>query len=69
MDLEAQRLPGAVALYPFLGADYERLRDDEVRRLGDGLGHLADAVHILDSLVLNDEFIDFLTLPAYGHLD
>jgi malate synthase len=54
---------------PFLAADYERLRDAELARLGAGLGHLADARHILDSLVLNDEFIDFLTLPAYGHLD
>ena len=53
----------------FLEADYKRLRDDELGRLGDGLGHMADAKHILDSLVLNDEFIDFLTLPAYGHLD
>jgi malate synthase len=54
---------------PFLAADYEQFRDDELGRLGDGLGHMAEAKHILDSLVLNDEFIDFLTLPAYGHLD
>ena len=28
-----------------------------------------DAVEILDQLVLNEEFTEFLTLPAYEYLD
>ncbi|MCB1128628.1 MAG: malate synthase A, partial [Verrucomicrobiae bacterium] len=32
-------------------------------------GRFPEAVEILNDLVLRDEFVDFLTLPAYAHLD
>jgi malate synthase len=49
---------------------YERLRDEEVAKLGTPAGNrYADAAEILDSLILNDEFVNFLTLPAYEYLD
>jgi malate synthase len=52
------------------GALYERIRDEEIEALG-GLdsGRLRDASNVLDALVLGDEFIEFLTLPAYSLLD
>jgi malate synthase len=50
---------------------YAQIRDDEVRKL-DGsaaTGHLAEAITLLDQLVLSHDFVDFLTLPAYRQLD
>ena len=49
---------------------YESLRDEELASLG-GVeeSRYGDAVEILDQLVLNDEFTEFLTLPAYEYLD
>ena len=45
---------------------YARLRDEELAKLGGrGTGRLGDAADILDGLVLSDEFVEFLTLPAY----
>jgi hypothetical protein len=35
----------------------------------DGDGRYPDAAGILDQLVLSDDFIEFLTIPAYGYLD
>ena len=49
---------------------YRELRDDEAKKLA-GLpseSQLPAATQILDQLVLDDKFIDFLTLPAYGRL-
>lgn len=48
---------------------YERIRDEEIAALG-GLneGRLQDAVKILDTLVLADTFIEFLTYVAYDYL-
>ncbi len=48
---------------------YKQLRDDELKRLG-GINerYYRDVTEILDSLVLADEFSDFLTLPAYEKL-
>jgi malate synthase len=44
--------------------------DDEVDKLGGrGQSRLGDSAKILDQLVRNDEFIPFLTLPAYEFLD
>jgi malate synthase len=44
--------------------------DDEVEKLGGrNQRRLGDAAQILDQLVRNDEFIPFLTLPAYDYLD
>jgi hypothetical protein len=36
---------------------------------GAGAARFGDAAEILDTLVLNDDFIAFLTLPAYAYLD
>jgi malate synthase len=48
---------------------YKQLRDDELKKLG-GINerHYRDVTEILDSLVLADEFSDFLTLLAYEKL-
>lgn len=48
---------------------YEKLRDSELEKLG-GLDtrHYRDVVEILDDLVLNENFTEFLTLPAYQKL-
>jgi len=49
---------------------YAQVRDDELEKLGgSGSQRYGDAAEILDTLVLNDEFIAFLTLPAYSYLD
>ena len=49
---------------------YEQIRNEELARLGGaGEGRLADAVEVLDSLVLTDDPPDFLTHPAYSRLD
>jgi malate synthase len=47
---------------------YTRIRDEEMGRLGSGAGHLADAREILDRLVLDDGFTEFMTVPAYPRL-
>ncbi|MGZ7039946.1 MAG: malate synthase A, partial [Thermoanaerobaculia bacterium] len=45
---------------------YERIRDEELGKIGGrSQGRMKDAVELLDSLVLNREFSEFLTLPAY----
>ncbi len=54
------------------GALYGRIRAEELARLRDEdreLGHLAEAAELLDDLVLNDDFVGFLTLPGYDQLD
>lgn len=49
---------------------YRTIRDQELERLGGPeRGRLADAVEILDRLVLSDEFSSFFTLEAYDYLD
>ena len=47
---------------------YRELRDDEVNKLS-AETHLAQAISLLDGLVLPEAFVDFLTLPAYHLLD
>ena len=50
-------------------AMYERLRDEELDKLGGKDAHrYADATEILDALVLSDEFTEFLTLKAYDYI-
>jgi malate synthase len=58
------------------GALYREIREDELEALagdrGDGEGgaeHLRRAAELLDRLVLAEEFVPFLTLPAYPLLD
>jgi malate synthase len=49
---------------------YRELREEELSKLGGaGSGRYRDAVEILDELVLDEEFVEFLTLPAYERLD
>jgi len=45
---------------------YQRWRAEELSKLGAGHSpHLEEAADILDQLVLNPDFVDFLTLIAY----
>ncbi len=51
---------------------YRAVRDEELAALGGpsgGAGRLSDAAALLDRLVLDDEFAEFLTLRAYSLLD
>jgi malate synthase len=49
---------------------YGAIRDEELERLGGARnGRLKDAWDLLDHLVLDDEFADFLTLRAYAVLE
>jgi len=52
------------------GALYAGIRDEELARLGGAdAGRLAEAAGLLDQLVLDDDFAEFLTLRAYPLLD
>ena len=49
---------------------YLALRAEELAILNtDQDQHFDDAAAILDKLVLSDEFVDFLTIPAYQYLE
>ena len=53
-------------------AKYAAIRDEELASLGGpdgGNGHLGDAAELLDRLVLDDTFTEFLTIPAGALLD
>lgn len=47
---------------------YAQIRDEELGKLGEA-GRLREAAEILDRLVLDTEFTEFLTYPAYQLLD
>ncbi len=48
---------------------YAAIRDEELERLGGAReGRLKDAWDLLDHLVLDEEFADFLTLRGYALL-
>jgi malate synthase len=54
------------------GGLYAAIRDEALAGLGgpeSGYGHLAEATELLDDLVLDDDFAEFLTLRAYSLLD
>jgi malate synthase len=54
----------------FDAAMYASIRDEELARLGGvGEGRLAEAAELLDRLVLDDDFAEFLTLRAYSLLE
>jgi malate synthase len=54
----------------FGAALYRTIRDEELARLGGaGVGRLAEAQDLLDRLVLDEAFEDFLTLRAYALLE
>ncbi len=49
---------------------YEQVRSEELAKLGGpGAGHFREAAEILDGLVVAEEFVEFLTLPAYRQLE
>jgi malate synthase len=49
---------------------YEQIRGEEIQKLGGlGEGRHRDAADLLDQLVVPNEFIPFLTIPAYARLD
>lgn len=49
---------------------YRAIRDEELARLGGAdAGRMAEAVDLLDRLVLDDDFAEFLTLRAYAVLE
>jgi malate synthase len=54
------------------GGLYSAIRDEELAALGGpagGNGRLADAAELLDELVLDNAFTEFLTIPAGALLD
>lgn len=54
---------------PFTRELYGALRDEEVERIGGrGAGRIGEAVDLLDELVLQERFEEFLTVPAYARL-
>jgi malate synthase len=54
---------------PLTADRYRAIRDEEVAALGGaGTGRLGEAADLLDGLVLDDTFVEFLTLPAYERL-
>ena len=55
---------------PITAELYRRIKAEELGRLGgEGSGRLREASQILDSLVETRQFVEFLTLPAYQHLE
>jgi len=49
---------------------YRKVRGEELEKLGGaGTGRLREAAEILDGLVGSEEFVEFLTYPAYNYLD
>ncbi len=54
---------------PFTADRYRRIRDEELDRLGRDTGRVAEAAGLLDDLVLDDDFAEFLTLEAYRRLE
>ena len=48
---------------------YAAFRDEEVERIGGRReGRIGEAVDLLDELVLQERFEEFLTVPAYARL-
>jgi malate synthase len=55
---------------PFTAAMYQQIRAEELANLGgSGTAHYEESAEILDKLVLDDKFIEFLTFVAYPYLD
>ena len=47
-------------------ADVDRILEEETARLGDGYD---EARELFEQVALGDDFVEFLTLPAYEHID
>jgi malate synthase len=56
---------------PMTAERYAAVRNEELARLSSSFPGFrwTDAARLLDDLVLDDAFTEFLTLPAYGLLD
>ena len=55
---------------PVTRALYQQLRDEELAKLGGtSVEHYEAAAEIMDKVCIADDFIDFLTLIGYEHLD
>ena len=49
---------------------YTQLRNEELHKLGGaGKERYEESAELLDQLILNDTFIEFLTFPAYEYLE
>ncbi len=49
---------------------YQQIRDEELTKLGgSSVERYEESAELLDGLILNDEFVEFLTFPAYDLLD
>ncbi|MCX6045320.1 MAG: malate synthase A [Chloroflexi bacterium] len=49
---------------------YKQIRDEELTKLGgSSVERYEESAELMDGLILNDEFIEFLTFPAYELLD
>ncbi|HSO02483.1 MAG TPA: hypothetical protein VLS46_08135, partial [Gaiellaceae bacterium] len=46
--------------------DVERAIEEEVAKLGEGYD---EARELFEQVALGDDFVEFLTLPAYEHID
>jgi malate synthase len=54
---------------PLSAERYQAIREEELTALGgDSTGRLGEAAELLDRLVLDDDLVEFLTLPAYDRL-
>ncbi len=54
---------------PMTRSLYEQIRDEELEQLGGvQTGRYRDAAELLNRLILDDQFSDFLTIPAYSYL-
>jgi malate synthase len=54
---------------PLTADRYRAIREEELAGLGGrSSGRLGEAADLLDRLVLDDDFVEFLTLPAYDRL-
>jgi malate synthase len=55
---------------PVTAALYRQLRDEELAKLGGaGASRYEEAAELMDNLILTEEFVEFLTFPAYQYLD
>jgi malate synthase len=48
---------------------YKQIRAEELEKLRNADGHFDVAARLLDRLVLNERFIEFLTIPAMEYLE
>ncbi len=46
--------------------DVERITDEEIAKLGDGYD---EARELFDEVATRDDYVEFLTVPAYAHID